>query len=338
MNKQTIQQVAAQIEQIKPDLSTIFDLLNQDTSSSRIQIINLFESEANLYVKLLIAEIVLTYYHTHNQRYLDSDKGVKLDVFLKEHIIYTNPVNSWGPYALAHQDTLKNNVHILAHVADCKPYLPKYLKSKIFKSTSVVEVKQLKEDDFTLAIFKKYVKSLPKGLTSVQVEAYLDKLFKFNSKEYIVKYIEVMLDNCPKPSIKLQKTLCSYGKISLNPISLDCIKSKYISLSRYQIKAMAENTNLPVSYSIFDDRYSEFKPYITAIPRTPTVNDREFSALFYSLIVLKYQEPTEAITYFIEQLSEHLNHPDYDELRTKYVKQVQQYNSIVNELPNLLKV
>lgn len=325
----TLQDIAQQIETIQPDLKEFFEYLHNDSPKSFASVIN----EPNTYVQLLKAELYMMYFLTHNQRWADYQNRDRVQNILAKHlsIIPTASTNnrSYGSiYSLAYDPKLDQSAFIVANLTEPKKYLPQYLKKRFFPAISNVVLKQPKDDVFSFNIFKKYIESLPKGVSSIQTEGYIDKVLNFNNTKE--QYIELVLDNCKNPSIKLQKKLHGYLQTTDHSKA-----NKYMYLCRWRIMSIAKALQVPVSEAIFDQRDSDYKPFITNLSRIPTTDLNQFTALADTILILQTsiaREPNEVFSHFVEALIEHLSDPAYKANWTEYLTNLQNHTIAANSL------
>ena len=146
--------------------------------------------------------------------------------------------------------------------------------------------------------------------------------------------MQLILDNCPKPSLKLQSLLemrlpnqCELG----NP-------TKYMTLCKYELSWDKQHYNRVLSGAhIFNTRDSEYKPFITNLPRTPTPDAQQAEYLIDVLTQLQVDEllsPNATTKVFIESLAAHLNLPEYKDIikhsLERFKLQIRAYESVIN--------
>lgn len=325
----TLQEIAEQIELTKPDFSEFLTLVNNRNDSMLIEHVR---NTYDIPSKVLKAEILSMMNRTHNN---GSHWSFRKDC---EQIITGNIVNCKSFNLGNHYNSPSNyyieknfdpEYHILAHIKNPKPYLPSYLWNKVrAKKINTTSPKQLQPNDMSLHIFKTYLQNSKKQLTSTQVEEYLAQL-KDNSFNSIREdFMDVLFSKCTKPSIELQKRFSGQvynGRTPILPNQDDAVLYKYMTLSRYRVKNLANRLQVPVSQSIFDTLDSAYKPFITGIYRTPDTNINELSYLFSTLILFQIsvlKEPNPVYSYFIECLTKHLQAPEsasiVQELKQQY--------------------
>ena len=328
----TPEQVAQQINATKPDFTEFQEILNKDVTPVIISHIN---NTTDIFAKLFKAELALMYYQTHPQRYIGSDNEKEIHKVLADYLTTRQAVPNnrgiWGEYNLYKFKRTPDNF-ILNFIDSTKPYLPSYLYKKLNPSTSTVAIKQLKDDTFTLGIFRANLANKPNSISSIQAEAYIDSISKFESTKH--EYMQLILDNCPKPSLKLQSLL--EGKLP-NQCELDN-PTKYMTLRKYQLSWDKQPYNRVLSSShIFNTRDSEYKPFITNLPRTPTPDIQQTEYLIDALTKLQVDElnSSNATTQvFINSLADHLNLPEYKEMINHNLKrfklQIKAYEAVIN--------
>lgn len=328
----TPEQVAQQINATKPDFKEFIELLNKDLATAILPNIN---GTTDIFAKLFKVELALMYYQTHTQRYLGSDNeqkiyGIHVNYLTTRPAVQANR-GIWGEYSF-YKFERNPDLFILNFIESTKPYLPSYLYKKLNPSTSTVSIKQLKDDTFTLGVFRSFVNNKPNSISSVQAEAYIASIDKFISTKY--EYMQLILDNCPKPSIKLQSLL----EIRLpNQRELDN-PNKYMALRKYPLARDNQSYNRVIAGShIFNTRDSEYRPFITNLPRTPTPDAQQTEYLIDALTKLQVDnlichEATNQV--FIESLAEHLNLPEYKDVikdnLERFKLQIKAYEAVIN--------
>ena len=165
----TLEQVAKEIEQLKPDFTEFLIVINTGTFK---EIITHIEQTSNLFERLLKAEITLMLYNTHankNIRSLHTEFGELIKSNLVSHGIGNSPTlySNYGKYLI--RDSLDVTCHISAHLKYPKPYLPKYLwdRIRVKRKLQTDPVKVLQPDGMSLAVFQRYLQSLKKPLSSI---------------------------------------------------------------------------------------------------------------------------------------------------------------------------
>lgn len=312
-----LDQAISHINSIKPDLTEFNEIL---VKGSQSEVLADIQATSDDCVKALKAELTATYLVTHNQRYPSSDLRNHLEDVLEQTFTFYNPyghTKNWNilsNYSISDSFDLKT--HLLAHLTDVKQYLPKYLWNKV-RDRKTATVKEIKPDEFSLAVFKQHLSTLPKGLSSADAHRYIDRvrIFQQPIKD---KYVELILDNCPKPSIKLQNDL--YYLLPNN--------SKYVQLNRAHIRNLAYRLELPMPHQIWDERDSDFKPFITNLPRTPTPSKREFLALYFTALLLSHTA-IKADKYMSECIMEHLSDPAYTDVMQETKESILQFTDTI---------
>lgn len=328
----TPEQVAQQINATKPDFKEFHEILNKNITHATIAHIN---NTTDIFAKLFKAELTLMYYQTHNQRYIGSDNERAIHEIIVKHLTTrpSIPTNRgiWEGYGLSKFDRTPS-IFILNFIESTKLYLPSYLYKKLNPSTSTVSIKQLKDDTFTLGVFRSYVNNKPNSISSVQAESYIASIDNFKSTKH--EYMQLILGNCPKPSLKLQ-SLLEYRL----PSQCDLDEpTKYMALRKYKLPRNSQPYNRVLSSShIFNTRDSEYKPFITNLPRIPTPDIPQTEYLIDTLTKLQVDEltkPNATTQVFIESLAEHLNLPEYkDAIKTnldRFKLQIRAYEAVIN--------
>ena len=328
----TPEQVAQQINSTKPDFTEFNEILNKDISHATIAHIN---NTTDIFAKLFKAELTLMYYQTHNQRYIGSDNERAIHETIAQHLTTRTPMPTnrgiWGEYALYRFEKTPD-LFILNFIESTKPYLPSYLYKKLNPSTSTVSIKQLRDDTFTLGVFRAHLANKPNSISSVQAESYIASIEKFQLTKH--EYAQLILDNCPNPSLKLQSLLeyklPDQGKLD-NP-------TKHMALRKYRLSWNNDPYNRVIAGShIFNTRDSAYKPFITNLPRTPTPDPHQTEYLIDALTKLQVDNlihPEATIQVFIESLAEHLNLPEYKDVikdnLERYELQIKAYEAVIN--------
>lgn len=327
----TPEQVAQQINATKPDFKEFIELLNKDLATAILPNIS---GTTDIFAKLFKVELALMYYQTHPQRYLGSNDEQAIYGIHVNHLTTRPAVQAnrgiWGEYNL-YKFEKNPDLFILNFIESTKPYLPSYLYKKINPSTSNVAIKQLKDDTFTLGVFRSFVNNKPNSISSVQAEAYIRSIDHFESTKY--DYLELILDNCPKPSISLQSLLVNIlpNQRNIGPAY------KHMAICKWKLPNNKSSNRILSGSHIFNTRDSEYKPFITNLPRTPTPDAQQTEYLIDVLTKLQVDELTEpnATTQaFIESLAEHLNSPEYkDVIKTnldRFKLQIRAYETVIN--------
>ena len=339
---QTIQDVAKEIEQLKPDFTEFLKVLDSDNETTILKNIN---ETTNLAVKLLKVEVTLIFKETHNQR---SAWNIRAEL---GNILIQNLTNSGigningyvqtSGYYIANE--FNPEKHIMAHIQDPKPYLPKYLWDKVRtkKTLATTPPKQLQPNKLTLEIFRNYVNTLKKPMTAAFIMNYLQQLKGDDFTDFRQSYMDIIFTHTPSPSIEVQKLLAGVYNRHFSIYPLSCQGSpnttveKYMSLNRNQIKYMARNNNIPVSYHTYDTLDSSYKPFITGLKRSPEKSEAELSYLFDALITLQIctnKEPNVVYDYFIEELTKFLSYPEHKTVVDSLKENLHQVTNILLNL------
>lgn len=333
----TINQIADEINKLKPDFKEFKKLLNNQEFTKVKEDIDL---TSNMSEKLFKAELVIMFYKTHNRLYYTGDSSFFYELVYKNVVGsggITHKKNSWNdsyyysiPIDYFIVDTLSLNT-ISAYVADIQNYLPAYLWNKI-RTKAKQNFKELKPDLFALTTFKNYLAGLKKELPSTQAIEYLRQIRSF---EPTIKqqYIEVLVDHLKQPSIAFQNYLAEFiplvRKVNSN--------EKFVYINRGTIRNLANQYNLFVPYSVLDALDSSYKPFITNVPRKPTIEQNELSSLIGAILVLKTVaklEQKDCYNDFAEHIVQHLKHPDYAKPLQEYVSTLQHTKTQIEEILN----
>lgn len=333
----TLEQVAKEIEQLKPDFTEFFIVVNTGTYK---EIITHIEQTSNLFERLLKAEITLMLHNTHVNKSIWSvhiELGELLRTNLLSHGIgnNTNSYGNYGKYLI--QDSLDVTCHISAHLKDPKPYLPKYLwnRIRVKRKLQIDPVKVLQPDGMSLAIFQRYLQSLKKPLSSVDARNYLKQIRDDSFQKMCQDFMSVIFEKCTKPSIDLQNDMSGSWNtdIPVLPNQDFPIVQKYMALSRNGIRNLAYKLKVPVYFYIHDTRDSEYKPFITNLYRIPDTTMREVSYLFNVILLLQVsisKTPNPVYEYFIEHIIKHLSTSE----SAKLVMELKQSFTLTNEAFN----
>lgn len=333
----TLEQVATQIEQLKPDFTEFFTL--SDTGTAKDIVIHI-QQTTNIFEKLLKAELILMLHTTHANKSIWSihiELGELLRTNLLSHGVGNNitPYNNYSKYLI--QDSLDVTCHISAHLKDPKPYLPKYLwdRIRIKRKLQTDPVKVLQPDGMSLAVFQRYLHSLKKPVSSVDARKYLKQIRDDSFQEMRQDFMSVIFEKCAKPSVDLQKDMSGSGNtdIPVLPNQDFHIVQKYMALSRNRIRNLAYKLAVPVSVCIYDTRDSEYKPFITSMYRIPDTTMREVSYLFNVILLLQVsisKTPNPVYEHFIEHISKHLTTSESSDL----VNELKQSFTLTNEAFN----
>ena len=339
---QTIQDVAKEIEQLKPDFTEFLKVLDSNNKPTILKDIN---ETANLAVKLLKAEVTLLFKETHAKRN-SWDVCVELGNILTQNLT-NSAINMSSSYISSNGYNIANKFnpekHIMAHIQDPKPYLPKYLWDKVRtkKTLATTPPKQLQPNNLSLEVFRNYVNTLKKPMTAAVIMNYLHQLKGNDFTDFRQPYMDIIFTHTPSPSIEVQKLLAGgyNGNFTISPLTSqensNTTVEKYMYLNRHQIRNMAINNHIPVSYHIYDTLDSSYKPFITGLKRSPEKSDAELSYLFDALITLQVcsnKESNLVYDYFIEELTKFLSYPEH---KTAVDSLKENLHQVANVLPNL---
>jgi len=330
----TIQQVAHEIEQIKPNFTEFLEALVNKSSE---EFENSIWNEPNIFIKLLKAELGVMYFKTHTRRWCNT---ADLYNVLKDNLSIPGgySYSSYSNYVI--KNSFDSSYHILAHIEDPKPYLPKYLWDKVrtVRRLNKEPIKQLQPDAMSLHVFKTYLQNR-KNLTSAEATLYLEQLKDFSFDSIREDFMDVIFSKCPKPSIELQKNFAGQiwnNKVFVLPTQNSPTLYKYMTLSRNHVRNLANKLKVPITTAIYDTLDSSYKPFITGLYRTPDTKTHELSYLFSALVLFQssvLQEPNPVYSYFIECLTKHLQAPESASQVNKLKQNFSLINQAVNQLP-----
>lgn len=330
----TLEQVAKEIEQLKPDFTELFRL--SDTGTAKDIIIHI-QQTPSIFERLLKAELILMLHNTHGNKSIwgmHIELGELLRTNLLSHGIGNN-INSYNNSSkyLIH-DSLDVTCHISAHLKDPKPYLPKYLwdRIRVKRKLQTDPVKVLQPDGMSLVVFQRYLQSLKKPLSSADARNYLKQIRGDSFQEMRQDFMSVIFEKCTKPSIDLQKDMSGNWRndIPVLPNQDFNTVQKYMALSRSRIRNLAATLGVPVSPCIYDARDSEYKPFITNMYRIPDTTMQEVSYLFNVILILQVsisKTPNPVYEYFIEHISKHLTASESSDL----INELKQSFTLTNE-------
>jgi len=326
----TIQDIAQKIIELKPDFTEFRELLYSGTGQKVEEDIN---NTQCIYAKLLKAELAYITFNTHAQKYgirdsipaLLSNNIANCSITHRKSIGHSYYIR--GEYSI--EDKFKPDHHIIANIPDPKPYISKYLWNKVRANSGTQKpVKNLEPNLMSLTIFKHYLSTLKK-MQSTEALKYIEQIRDFES-DIRSEFLDAIFSICKEPSINLQSIL-AYPLPDLESLT----KSKYMVLSRLELRYLARTYNVPSYESVWDQRDSDYKPFITGVPRQPSASKQETSALFSSMIVLSVvnkQTPNEVYQYFIEEIREHLKDPAYKAHLENMHNSAKLYREVLDEL------
>lgn len=319
----TIEEVAAAIEQLKPDFNEFLTALQYGPESKLHSDI---ANTSDIFSKCLKIEIVIMFQTTHNRSRLWGIRKFFTPIYvdtISNNGVLQRYYNRYDEYYI---DTeFRKDCHILAHISNPRPYLPKYLwdKVKLKKQLQVAPIKQLQPDEMSLKIFESYLKTLKKPLTSIDARNYLKQLKSASFASIQEKFINLIFEYCHKPSLELQKDLSLHqhsSGIPVLPNQTSTVVHKHMTLSRSAVKSLAYSLQIPIAYSMHDSLDSTYKPFITNLYRTPEKDLAQLSYLFSVLIIFKTsvaKEPNPVYEHFIIHLEKYLSSPVLAEIVTE---------------------
>jgi hypothetical protein len=322
----TIEQVASNIESLKPDLTEFNELLLTYNTDETVKDI---KNTSNIYVKLLKTELTLMLYTTHRNRCAyGQDLQTVADLLinnLSNHGVVRNS-SYYNHYTNKYYilDNFDDTCHIMAHIIDKRKYLPKYLWDKVRTKSGRAknDIKVLKPDLMSLKVFENYITNLKRDMPSTLASTYLEQINDQKFTDLREEYMKVIFSKCKKPSLSLQKDLSTHRGNKLPTLTSICDTKVryYMCLDRYKVRNIAFTLGIPISEDLHNDRDSEYKPFITNLGRAVDTDTHQVAYLFDCLMVLQTavnKEHNEVYKYFIKHITEHLQLPEYEAVLTK---------------------
>lgn len=306
----TNQQIAAEINELKPNLTEFWDRLPSFQDLFKEQVTSL------LFLQL---ELLAIYRSTHHDYYVKSDDALEYLTLMEKHGINTTSLKRNG-YGYGYRNTLSDIYNSITKAIDSKDtiignldnprqYLNKYLKSKFRVSTATQVAEVTPENNlFAFVAFSNWLNQF-KLINSVQAEALLKKVQRFDD-DIKRQYMELIIEKCPAPSIQLQKFISENFSKSSN---------KYVPLVRSTIRNNSWHTL--TFNSVLDYRDSDYKPFVTGLTIKPTISESSYRAMLGSALILKQQiTSSERDMVLYDGLVKHLALPESDNLRIQYQK------------------
>lgn len=294
--------IAQTINELKPDLKNFWSIINVETARLEFnKMLELSYTPLNVF-KL---ELLMIYMETHNNIYVDTYMKVRFTEYLKlAGIDYSALVNNYGHitgFYLSNYTTISSKL-ILGNVLNPKQYCNTYLRNRLNSadSTSTAYIKVLEPNHMSLVIFQQWLTTI-KSLNSVQALAFIKQCARFPN-DFQNLFINSILGHCPKPSIELQKYLVEYC------IALD----NYPSFTRRTIRNKARN-HLTFE-AVFDERDSEYKPFVANINRLAPTTQMELESTIGTALVLLQQLEYSQVLY--DELIKHAQQAPTDLLST----------------------
>jgi len=331
----TVEQIASEIEQRKPDFTEFKEILKDDPHLLKSHI----EQTSNFSEKLLKAELALITYETHYRYYpygetVNYFSELILNNLSNAKIFQQGRHHSLGDYGIINSF---KDFQIAYHITDIKPYLTKYLWDKVRAKSSSTKaaIKNIQPNLMSLRAFENYLKTIKK-MPSTDALIYFTTLKDPSFNQLREQFVEAIFTKC-KPSIKLQRSLNDswiLGTMSLSDQSSSTV-TKHMVLDRMNLRNLANRLQIPVAESIFDERDSEYKPFITKVTRDVTPEPQQVSYLFNAALIL---ECSNMLThnpvheYFSKCIMEHLQAPEYKEPLDKLTKTNVTYSKVLTKL------
>lgn len=316
--------IAQTINELKPDLKDFWSTINVETARSEFnKILELSYTPLNVF-KL---ELLMIYITTHNNIYTPTRVTDRFTEYLRlASIDYSALVNNSGyitGFYLPKHGTISSKL-ILGNVLNPKQYCNTYLRSKLNSTnstnpTSTAYIKVLEPNHMSLIIFQQWLTTV-KSLNSVQALAFIKQCTNFPN-DFKNLFINSILGHCPKPSIELQKYLTEYCGVLDN----------YPSINRQTMRNKARN-HLTFE-AVFDERDSEYKPFVANINRLSPTTQSELESTIGTALVLLQQPEYSQILY--DELIKHAQQAPTDLLshyRTNLLIAQQALTKLIKDL------
>lgn len=223
---------------------------------------------------------------------------------------YSNLARTWA-FSLSIKDALANLINL---PKEHYSLLPDYVVNKIkkAKSTYVLDVKQLKFDEFAFTTFQAWLLS-KKKLTSTESLAMFTQIrLNINQPEELamkIKYIHLLWNYTPAKSVEL----CKYYKesfwhedyvsqlpatmfsdyVDINKLTIANIKEVGFDINWFQ--RQITTYQIPVSQSIMTTQHSTVYQWITGVPKSTPLNYEGIAIAIDQIIVftaMEQHEPT----------------------------------------------
>lgn len=295
----TNQQIALEIEKLKLDMKPFWQ---EVTPNSAHKIFNDLLIQPFSYINAFKLELLVIYMNTHFRAGFWRSLEVGYINYLTAHSIdYSNLIkitnSNYANFSKFKIDPSKpiSEELILGNLANPKRYLNAYMKSKLAQKSSTILTKKLEPNEMALAVFANWMSEI-KSINSVQAMDFLNQIKLFPT-EIRIKYFEIIMTFCVKPSIDLQRYLTEH--------KLTFASDKYIPLSlKCNITSLAYKS---IGFSqIWDDRASDYKPFITNINKAPVQLYKELQYLTgTALVLLQNQSLVNHSNTLVDQLIEH---------------------------------
>lgn len=316
----TPQEVAQFINDTKPDFKDFWNEVKEYKYNST------FTPTDNKPITLFKLELLRIYYRVHPREYMRhylEGSITKVTINLQPYSGTTNI-----SYSIEHEIETKSGVYpnlILAYVTDLKQYLNPYLRKRLgFSGTRPSDIKDLKDDLFSVELFRNALGK--RKLPSTEASLYFNQFRNF-SAPVREQYMDILVKQTNTFSKQFLKDVehSSIFDISEQPLA----SSKYISLSRYGIRYTVNSNNSLMSSDLFNDRDSEYTPFICGLPRKPTPTESEVSALVSMLFIIASSD-NEHKDYIVQCLHSHLSDPAYGTIYTNALANMQAYATTIN--------
>jgi hypothetical protein len=324
-HQMTAQDIAQHIEQTKPDLKAFWVKAESDPHKTLSNLLN----EPFSMVQAFKLELLVSYMYTHNRIYFRGSDTLIVQYlnYLKTNNIsyYTNlkTINTYVQIDVYKLNApIESKDFILPNISDINPYINKYLKSK-YKQTAPKSTAinfELKDNLMSFTVFKAWLDK-QKSINSVQAENFLYKVKFFNTTK--VDYVNTILAKCTKPSIKLQRLL-TYSSLLEG--------TNYIGKDRYAIRSIRHKVPyLALPNAMYDERDSDYKPFIAGLYRTPTTNSWEVADLIGQILLLRANTDKQNLPY-AQAMIDHLKLPEYQSKLANAKAGIQQTIDVYTQL------
>lgn len=315
----TLQSIANEIDKLQPNMTQFWE----DVASNTITI-DSFDKPNLSALKLFQLELLLIYRTTRRSRYIGHAEALLVDRIWRKARLEIDTINNLQlhleymplPNLPIKHIPPPSPETILGHTTNPKQYLNRYLKRKIAKPMSTAYSITITDDEMALAMFTNWIQG--KTLNSVQALDFAEKVRRF-PLDIKNKYINLILENCPNPSIDLQKYI-----------------AKYFYASYYKTAARGYIRNCSHSVitllTIADTADSAYKPFVSNLTTKPIASLNEYKSLV-AILLMMYQTNTGSDNYKSALLN-YLNLPEHDVYRNETNTIL---STAISQIPKLLK-
>ena len=305
-------EIANEINRLKPDFKEFWENLKGTSRELK------FTPTNNTAINLFQIELLRIYHYIHPRIYLPYTlQSVPKDI--ERSANYTPEIElTWRVTRDIESRTDTYHKTILSKVINAKQYLNPYLRSKLgFTNNSTKDIKVLQDNEFSLSLFKEFLAN--RKLPSTEVITYFNQIKQFKP-EIRDQYMDILLNSCKEPSKKLQQEIDSSRVFNI-PLNSS---PKYIALTRYVIRGMGALKNVPIPEDLYNERDSEYTPFICGVPRKPTPTKAEVSSLVGIMLVIESSDLPNK-DYIVKCLQDHLSNPTYGTLYTEQLATLREY-------------